>query len=336
MLPKTICYNMFLHFSVAEDPSGMTKSCCIAVDIGGTNIRVSLVDSDYRILLKLKEQAGTDPLSVLFRLIDKLMSDLPDGSDIRVIGLAVAGAVDHANGVVLRAPNIPSFTGLNLYSEITRRYHIDAIIENDANAAALGEKIAGAGRDFKNFVMLTLGTGIGGGIVVNDKLLNIAAEIGHITINTAGPQCGCGNLGCLEAYASATAIISNAVSAIEKGSSSILKDTYNGNFYKISAADIYKAALEGDPLSRSVLREAGKALGVGIASIVNTISPDAVILTGGLLGAWNIYVEAAIAEASRRAFPVLFSKVKILQSSLGDDAGIIGIAALAFQKGCAA
>jgi len=314
----------------------MTESFCIAGDIGGTNIRVSLVDSEYRIISKLKEPTGAEPLSVLFRLIDRTMSEQPAGRKLCGIGLAVAGAVDRVGGVVLRAPNIPSFTGLDLHGETARRYGISTIIENDANAAAFGEKIAGAGRDFKNFVMLTLGTGIGGGIVADDKLLNVAAEIGHTTISTTGPQCSCGNLGCLEAYASATAIIGNAVGAIEKGSASILKDCYNGNFYKMTAEDIYKAALEGDPLSRSVLREAGKSLGVGIANLVNIMSPDAVILTGGLLGAWNIYIEAAIAEASKRAFPVLFSKVKIVQSSLGDDAGTVGVAALAFQKVCAA
>jgi glucokinase len=311
----------------------MSERYCIAGDIGGTNIRVSLVDAEYRIVSKLKEPTGTEPLSVLFRLIDSITLNVPEGSQVCEISLAVAGIVDTASGVVLRSPNISVLSGLNLKDEVAKRYGFRTMVENDANAAAYGEKIAGAGRDFSRFVMLTLGTGIGGGIVVDNKLLPVAAEIGHTTVNTAGPQCGCGNLGCLESYASATAIIGSAISGIEKGTASILKDSYNGNFYKITAEDIYKAALEGDPLARSVLREAGKALGIGIANMINLMSPEAVILTGGLLGAWNIYIEAAIAEASKRAYPELFSKVSIVPSSLGDDAGTIGMAALAFEKG---
>ena len=311
----------------------MSERYCIAGDIGGTNIRVSLVDAEYQIVSKLKEPTGTEPLSVLFRLIDSISLNVPGGRQVCGIGLAVAGIVDSVAGVVLRSPNIPVLSGVDLKDEVAKRYGTFTMIENDANAAAFGEKIAGAGRDFSSFVLMTLGTGIGGGIVVNNKLLQVAAEIGHTTVNTLGPQCGCGSLGCLETYASATAIIGGAISAIEKGTASILKDSYNGNFYKITAEDIYKAALEGDPLSRSVLREAGKALGIGIANMINLMSPEAVVLTGGLLGAWNIYIEAAIAEASKRSFTELFAKVRIVPSSLGDDAGSVGMAALAFEKG---
>ncbi|MGO9954359.1 MAG: ROK family protein [Dissulfurispiraceae bacterium] len=311
----------------------MGERYCIAGDIGGTNIRVSLVDSKYRILSKLKEPTGPEPLSVLFSLIDRIILTVSGGRQICGIGLAVAGIVDAGSGVVLRSPNMPALLGLNLRDKVAERYGIWTLIENDANAAAFGEKIAGAGKEFSSFVMLTLGTGIGGGIVVNNKLLHVAAEIGHTAVNATGPQCACGSFGCLELYSSASAIIGSAVNAIEKGTASILKDSYNGNYYKLTAEDIYNAALEGDPLARSVLREAGKTLGIGIATMVNLMSPEAVILTGGLLGAWNIYIEAAIAEASKRSFPELLAKVRIVPSSLGDNAGTVGIAALALAKG---
>ena len=311
----------------------MIERYCIVGDIGGTNIRVSLVNAECLIVSKLKETTGAEPLSVLFRLIDSLCGNVPGNMPVCGIGLAVAGIVETSSGTILRSPNIKNFSGLNLKEAIHRRYGVHVRIENDANAAAFGEKVAGAGSTFGNFIMLTLGTGIGGGIVVNSRLLPVAAEIGHTTVNTSGPQCGCGNLGCLESYASATAIIGSAISSIEKGAPSILRNSYNGNFYKLTAENIYMAALEGDPLARSVLRDAGKALGIGIANMINITSPEAVILTGGLLGAWNIYIEAAIAEASKRAFPELFSKVQIIPSSLGDDAGTIGMAALVFEKG---
>lgn len=308
----------------------MTKNYAIGVDIGGTYIRAALVNSNGEVELKFKESTGRKPVAVLHKLIDSLYSK--HSKQVCGIGIAVAGIIDRDEGIVLRSPNIPEITGVKLEPEIKKRYKACVVVENDANAAAYGEKCTGAGRDFKSFVVLTLGTGIGGGIVINNKLLPIAAEAGHMSINSAGQPCACGNIGCLESYASATAIIGNAVSNLEKGSSSILKDLYNGNFYKVTAEDIYNAALEGDSLSRTVLKEAGKNLGIGIANLINIFSPDAIILTGGLLGAWNIYVESAIQEASKRTLKELYRKVKIIPSSLGDNAGIIGAAMLVFEE----
>ncbi|MBA4349386.1 MAG: ROK family protein [Thermodesulfovibrio sp.] len=307
----------------------MTEKYCIAVDMGGTNTRAALINSYGEVLTKIKEHTGTDPLATLNKLIGNLYSD--NAAKVYGIGLAVAGIIDSDNGIVLWSPHIQKLKDVNLKTEIEKSFKTSVVIENDANAAAYGEKWAGTGKDYKNFVVLTLGTGIGGGIIIDNKLLPVAAEVGHMSINSGGAQCACGNIGCLELYASARAIIGNAVSALEKGDNSILKDFYNGNFYKITAEDIYKTALDGDMLARAVLREAGKNLGIGIANIINILSPDAVILTGGLVGAWNIYVEPAIQEASKRAFNELYARVKIIPSSLGDDAGVIGAAALIFK-----
>ncbi len=307
-----------------------TKSYTIGVDIGGTNIRLSLMSRDYDVLYKLKEPLGGDPLFTLHKLLGSLFQECPD--DILAIGIAVAGIIDRENGIVLNSPNIQSLNGINLVSEVASRYKTPAIIENDANAAAYGEKISGAGRDYKNFIMLTLGTGIGAGIIIENELLPVAAEIGHITINQNGNKCGCGNTGCLEAHASGSAIIEYAISKIKDGTETILKKLYNGNYFKITAEDIYKSALDGDSLSRDTLKEAGRNLGLGLAAAVNIFSPEAIILMGGLTGSWNIYVEHAIKEASRRSLRELFEKTKIISSTLGDNAGIIGSAALANRR----
>ncbi len=180
--------------------------------------------------------------------------------------------------------------------------------------------------------MLTLGTGIGGSIIYKGELLDAAAEIGHMSINAEAEKCPCGNIGCLENYASARAMIAKAVVMLEKGTESMLKNCCNGSIYKITPEDIYKSALEGDTLSREILRDAGRALGVGLANLINILSPEAIILAGGLIGAWNIYVQEAIREASRRAFKDVFEAVKIIPSSLGDDAGVVGAASLVFMK----
>lgn len=308
----------------------MEKKYAIGVDIGGTNIRLAIVTRNSEILIKLKEPTGSEPLYTIHKLLEAIHEWYPN--EILGIGIAVAGIIDRESGIVVKSPNISELNGINLISEISARHNLPVLIDNDANAATYGEKIAGAGRNYKSFVMFTLGTGIGGGIVINNELLPVAAEIGHMTINPKGNKCSCGNIGCLEAHASAMAIIEYATSNIKNGEESILSSLYNGNYFKITAEDIYKSALEGDTPSRNALKEAGRNLGLGLANAINIFSPEAIILTGGLIGSWNIYIDNAIKEASKRALRELFEKTKILPSDLGDDAGIIGAASLVFKR----
>ncbi len=305
------------------------KKYAIGADIGGTNLRVALVDREGGIVERIKT-SSTDTDNVfdsLVSAIDRFYSD-----DVAGIGIGVAGVIEREKGIVKRSPNLPSVEGIGFIDGIRERFSLPVCIENDANAAALGERWAGAGREFKSFVLFTLGTGIGGGVIYNGHLLDIAAELGHISIEAEGVRCPCGNNGCLESYASARAMTGRAVESIENGTESLMKGCCEGNVYKISPEDIYSYALEGDNLARETLKTAGRYLGVGIASAINIFSPEAVILAGGLIGAWNIYVETAIREASKRAFPELSGAVKILPSLLKDDAGAIGAARLVFDK----
>jgi len=304
----------------------MSKKYAIGIDLGGTNLRVALVSRDGRIIRKIKTPTSEEILDSIFKATGDLFSDNIEG-----IGLGIAGIVDRKSGRILISPNLHVVEKIDIVNEIKGKFRVPVFIENDANAAALGEKWVGTGKDFSNFVLFTLGTGIGGGIIYNNKLFNVSAEIGHMTINTHGEKCHCGNIGCLESFASARAILTKAVSILEKGRESLLREYCGGNFYKLTAEDIYKAALDGDSFARGLLRDAGKHLGIGIANIINLISPEAIILAGGLIGAWDIYVQEAIKEASRRAFKELFDMVKIIPSSLMDDAGIIGSAGLVFQ-----
>ncbi len=306
------------------------KKSVIGIDMGGTNIRSAIMAPEGKIVYRDRQDTGSDPVAALRMLLDRTVAE--SGGSISAIGIATAGIIDHKSGSVLSSPNMGSLTGINLKAEVSSWYKLPVIVENDANAAAYGEKMQGAGTDRQDFVLLTLGTGIGGGVVADGKLLGISAEIGHMKISLNGNQCSCGDTGCLEAYASGWAIISSAIRSIESGAESIMKQMHNGNFYKITPEDIYSAALEGDALARGVLREAGKHLGIGIAGIINIFSPQAVILTGGLTGAWNIYVDAAVKEASKRALKELFTEDMIIPSALGGDAGIIGAAFLALQQ----
>jgi len=305
----------------------MSKRLAIGVDLGGTNLRVALVTKDGEIVRKVKEPVSGGVIDLTIRLTKGFVNE-----EIAGIGLGVAGLIDREGSKVFISPNLPAVEGVSLVNSIKEKFRVPVFIENDANAAAFGEKWIGIGKEFSSFVLFTLGTGIGGGIIHDKKLLKVAAEIGHITIHADGEKCHCGNSGCLESYASARALLSNVISALESGRESILKGLFNGNFYKLTAEDIYRTALDGDILAREMLKDAGKNLGIGIANIINVMSPEAIVLAGGLTGAWDIYIQEAIREASRRSFKELFNKVKIIPSLLGDDAGVIGSAGIVFEN----
>lgn len=307
----------------------MLKYYALALDIGGTNSRAAIIADDGTIVARARDITGPDPIATALKLAEQVTSEA--GKAPCGVGIAIAGVVDQATGSILRSPNIPALSGLSVSLSFASAFGIPIIVANDANAAAVGEKWLGSGKDFSNFVLLTLGTGIGCGVVLNGTLLPIASESGHMTIAGEGPTCGCGNVGCLEQFASASAIISRAMAEMEKGTPSLLRELYQGNFYKITAEDVHTAALEGDALARTMIRDAGRALGIGIANLINIFSPEAIIVTGGLTGAWNIYGEAATYEATRRSLPELFQRTKIVVSPVFDDAGLFGAAQLVFQ-----
>jgi glucokinase len=304
----------------------MPKKYAIGIDIGGTNIKAALVSSKGEVVKSLKESSAGDILESAQKIVEELFND-----EVAGVGIGIAGLIDKHKGIVTFSPNIHSIEGIDFTNTFKKKFHVPVFIENDANAAALGEKWMGAGQRFNNFVLLTLGTGIGGGIIYKGELADFAAEVGHMSINADGAKCPCGNLGCLELYVAANAIKTRVITALEQGTESLLREYCQGAFYKITTEDIYKFALDGDSISREALRETGRYLGVGITNIIDILSPEAIILGGGLIGAWNIYVQEAMKEASRRTLAGLFEKVEIIPAKLGNDAGAVGSAKLVFS-----
>jgi glucokinase len=304
----------------------MERKYAIGIDLGGTNMRAALITGDGEIVRKIKGPTSDELPASLVLAIEGLYSE-----EIEGIGLGVAGLMSGEKDRVLNSPNLHIVEKVDLVNEIREKFKVPVFLENDANVAALGELWTGAGKDFSSFVFFTLGTGIGGGIVCEGKLLNVAAEIGHMSIDADGEKCPCGNSGCLESYASMRAILARAFSDLEAGRESLLRDYCGGNFYKLTTEEIYRAALDGDTLARELLKNAGRYLGIGIANMMNIMSPEAVILAGGLTGAWDIYVQEAIREASKRAYAEVFGRVKVIPSLLMDDAGITGAARLVFR-----
>ncbi|MCG6552704.1 MAG: ROK family protein [Candidatus Magnetominusculus sp. LBB02] len=298
----------------------MSKPFSIGVDLGGTNLRVAVVSREGEIVDRITVSSTGNVIDSLTAAIERLFSDKING-----IGLAVAGLTDGKK--ILSSPNLPILKEIDLVSVLEGRFNTPVYLGNDASAATLGESVAGAGKDFNTFVMLTLGTGIGGGVVYNRKLLNIAGELGHIVVEPGGRLCGCGGRGCLEAYASARAMSMAAMEAIDLKRETMMTLDKNG---RIMPEDIYKYAADGDPLATEIFKNAGFYLGLGIANYINIFGPDAIILTGGLIGAWDIYVKKAIKTAAAAAFKELFAKTAIIPSKLAGDAGIVGAAELTY------
>lgn len=306
----------------------------IGVDIGGTNIKVVLVSEEGDILTSVTEPTPTGPdvsSDKIKNLLIKILKDILLKNNIIGIGFGVAGLIDRKNGVAIGSPNIPVINGFPVKKTFEEEFSLPIVVENDANTYAYGEKWVGTGKDIDNFALLTLGTGVGGGIIYKGELFEGTAEIGHMVIEPQGRLCTCGSFGCLESYTSGRAIIDRTISSLEKGTKSILKECCDGNFYKITPVHVYKAAFEGDNLSREVFREVGQYLGIGIANVVNIFGPDAVILGGGLIGAWDLFIEELKKEFSKRAFKSLSAHLEILKTTLKEDGGSIGAAGLVFK-----
>lgn len=297
----------------------------IGVDLGGTNLRAAAIGRDGTLIEKL---AGTTPIGEgpdavvadIVLCIQDLEKRLPD-SRLTGIGIGVPGFIRMETGVIAGWANAPAFNGYPVRYEIEHRLGAKVFLENDANAAALGERWMGAGRGVDDLVLLTLGTGIGGGIIIGGRILHgylgMAGELGHLTISPNGNPCGCGNTGCLEKHASATAIASMG-RLINLG-----RD--------LESEDVFKLALEGSERARSIFRSMGQALGIALASLVNIFNFPLYLLSGGPLPAWQFFAPAMLAEVERRSFTYRTAPTRIEPAQLGNQAGLYGAAYLAFQ-----
>ncbi len=302
----------------------------IGVDLGGTNLRAAAVDRDGKILGKhsgstnLKEgrDAVIDDIVASIRVLQEQFGQ----DDLAGVGVAVAGFIRMKEGIIANSNNLPSLEGVALRDEIGRRLGKPVILENDANAAALGEKWLGAGKDVDDLVLLTLGTGIGGGVIVNGHVmrgfLGMAGELGHMTIVPTGSPCGCGNTGCLEKHASATAI-STMARLLQLGEN-------------LSSKDVYEIATRGSgeeaAKAKRVFEAMGTALGIAIGNLVNIFNAPLYLLSGGPLPAWDLFAPAMFAEARRRSFTFRTTDTRIEKALLGNEAGLYGAAYLPFLE----
>jgi glucokinase len=296
----------------------------IGVDLGGTNLRAAAIDGHGKLLDKIagstELRAGRDAvIDDMVQSIETLRARLGE-HNLRGVGIGLPGFILMDKGVIVGSNNMPEFENYPVRDEIERRLGAKVILENDANAAALGEKWMGAGREVDDLVLLTLGTGIGGGIIVGGRVLHgqlgMAGELGHLTVVPNGNPCGCGNRGCVEKHASATAIASMA--------------RLIGLGHDLTSEDVYKLALEGNDRATTIFRSMGEALGVALANLINIFNFPLYLLSGGPLPAWDFFAPAMLEEVSRRSFTYRHSPTRIEKATLGNEAGLYGAAYLPF------
>jgi len=305
----------------------------LGVDIGGTNIKVALVSEEGTVLSFRSEPwsggAASDAIDVISRLGLELTRG-GEGLEVAGCGVGSAGLVDAGAGIVQSSPNLPEWRDVELRRMIESALGLPTIIENDANAAAYGESVAGAARGSTNAVVLTLGTGIGGGLILNGRLYRgsgFAGEIGHTTIDRDGEECLCGNAGCLERLANAEAVVRNVDRLIASGRESTLSAT--GDRAALTAKQVGEAAAAGDAVAQEALSETGRALGAGLANLVLTLDPDVIVIGGGVATAGEPLLEPARKEMARRCYCSGASLPRVVAAELGNTAGVVGAALLA-------
>ncbi|HEX6189508.1 MAG TPA: ROK family protein [Pyrinomonadaceae bacterium] len=311
-----------------------------AVDLGGTNLRAANIDSSGRLHERVKSPTpesdkAEDIVNAIVAAVERCEAESAKrAARIEAVSVAVPGSVHAQTRAIVNAPNVPAIVDFGLAEALEAKLQRPVLIENDANAAALGEMWQGAARGHQTIVCLTLGTGVGSGIVLNGELWRgvdgTAGEIGHTSVHPFGSvRCKCGNIGCLEVYASATAIVRMAREGLAIHSGSGLYSLASDN---LTTEAIAEATASGDELALEIFRRMGTYLGIAAANIVNTLNPEMIVIGGGVSAAFDLFAARAREEMMRRAFPVPAARCQIVKAECGDDAGLLGAAWLALAR----
>ena len=305
-----------------------------AADLGGTHLRGALVDERGTIHVQLKQKTpkGSSSDCVVNALVDAAAECRRQlgTHHFSKASILVPGRLDYKREVVLQAPNLSSLDHFALKAALEESFCLPVLLENDANAAAVGEMWLGAARGARNIVCLTLGTGVGSGIILEGKLWRgtegSAGELGHATVDPfAGPQCKCGNIGCLEMFASATAIVRMTRESLSSNPNTTLHDQ------GLTAEKVYDAAKLGDELALNIFETVGEYLGVGLANVINILGPEVIVIGGGVANAWDMFEKPMRKQIRKRAFRSVAQNIQIKPAECGDNAGLLGAAYLALN-----
>ena len=311
----------------------MAENCVLAADLGGTNLRTAIVARDGSVFHQCRAatpQIG-EAADIVDAIVDAARSCISAASrQPAAFGVAAAALIDPTGSRVLTAPNLHQLDGVPLATLVSQKLGIQVRLENDATAASIGEHWLGSSKGYTNSICVTLGTGVGGGLILDNRpyrgACGTAGEVGHICVEPDGMTCGCGSRGCLEQYSSATAIVRIAK---ELGASAPVSEGDSAS--ELTARDVYEAAVSGDACAIETFRIMGRYLGIALADLIDVLSPDVIVIGGGAAGAWDLFIKHVKAEIEHRAFKHPAALVKIVRGELGDTAGILGAARVAFD-----
>lgn len=308
----------------------------IGVDLGGTKINTGIVDEKGRVLgsTKVPTLAKEGPYPIIERIKKSIYEVLDEAKmglgSIYGIGIISPGPIDSDKGLVINPSNLPGWDHIPIVNILKEEFKLPVMLDNDANAAALAEYLFGSGRGSKNFVYITISTGIGGGIIIDGKLYrganSNAAEVGHMTIDYKGPKCNCGNIGCFEAFASGTAIARFAKEAVQKGRNTLIKELAGGN--EITAQHVFEAAALKDPMALELIDNEAFYLGIGISNIIAFANPERIAIGGGVSKQWDMFYGRMMETVEKRALKPMIEVCEIVKSELRDNIGVLGAAAI--------
>jgi glucokinase len=306
----------------------------VGIDVGGTKTAAALVGDDGRVLALETLPTPADDVDATLATVVKAARAVMT-SDVRAVGIAAAGLVDWKSGELVFAPNL-AWRQVPLVAYLTSELGVEVVADNDNTAAAWGEYVFGAGRGFKDLLLVGVGTGIGGGIVSGGRLFHgahgFAAEIGHIVMDPAGPFCGCGNRGCWEQFASGQALTRAGGAAVRDGAATSLADLTGGDPGRVTGPMVTQAARDGDVVSIAILADVGHWLGVGIGGLVNILDPEIVVMAGGVAEAGDLLLAPArTAYRDTVEAAEMRPDVPIVLAALGNQAGVVGAAALVLE-----
>ena len=308
----------------------------IGIDVGGTNVKIALVNDKggivYSNSIPTRAEMGYEyTVNSMKDAIRELLKETnSQPKDIEGMGFGFPGQIDCQKGVVRLAPNIPGWVDVPIAEIMQKEFKITTKVDNDVRCAALGELNFGAGKGCQNLVCITVGTGIGSGLIINGKLVrgasNAAGEIGHIKLDmTGGPLCGCGDRGCLEAFASGPSIVAMAEEYIKGGKSTKYRELANPD---ITPYIVSVAAQQGDAVAKRIFTIIGEYIGIGLASVVNLLNPEKIIIGGGVAAAGDILLNPIKETLVKRAMPISGAAVEVVPAQLGNTAGVIGASLL--------
>lgn len=314
----------------------MKKQIVIACDLGGTNLRMAAIDSAGNVLYRTKRETpkadrADEVVGAMIESAVECRENVKKLGEVLAIAIAAPATVNVGKGIILKAPNVPALDGFRIVAALENELNLKAILENDANAAAVGENWLGASKGFENSICITLGTGVGGGIIIDGKILRgidgTAGEIGHICVEPLGEPCGCGSRGCVEQYSSATAIVRQTQELASQYPKSDLSHKT-----RLTSKDVYEAGLVGDELALEVFRRQGFYLGIALGGLINVLNPEVIVIGGGAAAGWDLFIPHLQEQIEKRTYREPRLRAKLEKAILGDDAGILGTAKLAFDR----